>query len=159
MESTTEIRKSKRRNSSERWKLQNREYYLEQKRVLSHRPEYLAHRRSLYKMKQLERSKNLEQILSTKKDTLKNEFEKTNRGSDLGAHCGQSPGHGASLWDWVGSNWWTKEKHACGSSRSDDPVRWILLCKNRTHTTEEVRLHTGASEKGSWFDHLSLGWY
>ena len=84
MESTTEIRKSKRRDSIERWKLQNYSYYLEQKRVLSHRPEYLAHRRLEYKLKQLERSNNLEQILSTKKDTSKNEFEKANEGSDPG---------------------------------------------------------------------------
>jgi hypothetical protein len=38
-------------------------------------------------MKQLERAKNLEQILSTKKDTLKNEFEKANEGPDPGEHC------------------------------------------------------------------------
>ena len=104
MENTEEIRKDKRRDSIERWKLQNYAYYLEQKRVVPHRPEYLAHRRSLYKIKQLERSKNLEQILSAKKDTLKNEFEKTNEGSDSGEHCGQPRGHGASLWDWVGAS-------------------------------------------------------
>ena len=104
MESTTEIRKERRRDSTERWKLQNYAYYLEQKRVLSHRPEYLAHRRSLYKIKQLERSKDLEQILSTKKDTLKNELEKATEGPDPGEYCGQPRGHGASLWDWVGAS-------------------------------------------------------
>ena len=89
MEAASKIRKNKRRDSTEKWKLQNYAYYLEQKRVLSHRPEYLAHRRRLYKMKQLERSKNLEQILSTKRDTLKNEFEKANEGPDPGEHCGK----------------------------------------------------------------------
>ena len=71
---------------------------------LSHRPGYLAHRRTLYKMKQIERSKTLEHIPSTEEDDLKNEFEKTNEGSDSGEHCGQPRGHGASLWDWVGAN-------------------------------------------------------
>ena len=39
------------RTACERWKQQNREYYLEQKRRLATRPEYKAHRREMYKQK------------------------------------------------------------------------------------------------------------
>ena len=41
----------KRRAAVESWKRRNYEYYLLQKRFLSHRPEYLAHRRDIYKQK------------------------------------------------------------------------------------------------------------
>ena len=42
---------TKRRMACECWKRKNYEYYLEQKRMLSARPEYKAHRRELYKIK------------------------------------------------------------------------------------------------------------
>ena len=38
----------------ERWKRDNREAYLEQKRQLSRRPEYVAHRRQTYARKKAE---------------------------------------------------------------------------------------------------------
>ena len=41
----------KRRAAVESWKKRNYEYYLLQKRLLSHRPEYLAHRRDMYRHK------------------------------------------------------------------------------------------------------------
>ncbi len=44
----------KRRQAVERWKTNNREYYLAQKRHLSSRPEYLAHRRDMYATRQAE---------------------------------------------------------------------------------------------------------
>jgi hypothetical protein len=40
------------RRAVERWKVKNREYYLVQKRFLAHRPEYLAHRRRCYHLRQ-----------------------------------------------------------------------------------------------------------
>jgi len=40
-----------RRSACERWKQQNREYYLEQKKRLAARPEYKAHRREMYKQR------------------------------------------------------------------------------------------------------------
>ena len=39
----------KHRDSAERWKENNREYYLMQKRMLASRPEYLAIRRERYR--------------------------------------------------------------------------------------------------------------
>ena len=39
----------KHRQSVELWKVRNRGYYLGQKRRLAHRPEYLAHRREMYR--------------------------------------------------------------------------------------------------------------
>ena len=38
----------------ERWKQRNMEYYLAQKKFLSSRPEYLARRRELYRIKRIE---------------------------------------------------------------------------------------------------------
>ncbi len=44
----------KRRAAVERWKANNREYYINQKRALSARPEYKAHRRELHHSKRQE---------------------------------------------------------------------------------------------------------
>ena len=44
----------KRRAAVERWKANNREYYINQKRALSARPEYRAHRREIYHAKRQE---------------------------------------------------------------------------------------------------------
>ncbi len=44
----------RRRAAVERWKSRNREYYLQQKRELSARPSYKAHRRELYRAKRLQ---------------------------------------------------------------------------------------------------------
>ena len=41
----------KQRQAVERWKANNRERYLEQKRTLAARPEYKAHRREMYREK------------------------------------------------------------------------------------------------------------
>ena len=46
MEAAT--RRAKQRAASEHWKMLNYEYYLAQKRALSSRPEYKAHRRARY---------------------------------------------------------------------------------------------------------------
>ena len=50
--SDSEVTILKRRQAVERWKCNNREYYLAQKRHLSSRPEYLAHRRDMYANRQ-----------------------------------------------------------------------------------------------------------
>ncbi len=44
----------KRRAAVDRWKVNNREYYLQQKRELSARPEYRAHMRARYANQQAE---------------------------------------------------------------------------------------------------------
>ena len=46
-----ERKKEKHRAASEQWKRLNYEYYLMQKRILSSRPEYKAHRRMKYREK------------------------------------------------------------------------------------------------------------
>ena len=48
-----EERRKRQRVASERWKQANYEYYLNQKRSLSARPSYKAHRRQKYKEKQI----------------------------------------------------------------------------------------------------------
>jgi hypothetical protein len=50
--SDSEVTILKRRQAVERWKSNNREYYLAQKRYLSSQPEYLAHRRNIYATRQ-----------------------------------------------------------------------------------------------------------
>ncbi len=52
--SDVELKLAKRRQAVHRWKENNREYYLEQKRRLAHRPEYLQRRREMYKAKRIE---------------------------------------------------------------------------------------------------------
>ena len=49
----------KRRLAVEKWKEKNKEYYLAQKRRLAHRPEYLAHRRQMYKIKRAKKTEPL----------------------------------------------------------------------------------------------------
>ena len=46
-----EAKREKQRAASEHWKTQNYEYYILQKRALSSRPSYKAHRRDMYKEK------------------------------------------------------------------------------------------------------------
>ena len=48
-----EERRKRQRAASERWKQANYEYYLQQKRSLSARPSYRAHRRQKYREKQI----------------------------------------------------------------------------------------------------------
>ena len=48
-----EERRKRQRAASERWKQANYEYYLNQKRSLSTRPSYRAHRRQKYREKQI----------------------------------------------------------------------------------------------------------
>ena len=52
----------------ENWKANNKEYYLEQKRRLAHRPEYLARRREMYALKKgcLRSEDDQENNISTK---------------------------------------------------------------------------------------------
>ena len=48
---TISPRRLKKRAAVETWKSNNYEYYLEQKRRLARRPEYLKHRRDMYREK------------------------------------------------------------------------------------------------------------
>ena len=68
----------KHRASVEKWKLAHYEYYIFQKRRLAARPEYLAHRRDLYRAK---RSKRDRCDLSTIQNSL-NDIETTDEGAD-----------------------------------------------------------------------------
>ena len=56
--SDVELKLAKRRQAVHRWKENNREYYLEQKRRLAHRPEYLKRRREMYKAKHTSNEKS-----------------------------------------------------------------------------------------------------
>ena len=67
----------------ERWKQNNREYYLRQKRQLASRPEYLAKRREMYRA----RKNNELYFLSTNKLTDETGHENIFEQID----CGQCP--------------------------------------------------------------------
>jgi hypothetical protein len=73
---------SKHQAAVEKWKRANYEYYLEQKRVLAHRPEYLAHRREMYKAK---RSITLDENLSTRQRL--DEYTKSCEEPNRRVHC------------------------------------------------------------------------
>ena len=88
----------KRRESMERWKVANYAYYLEQKRRLAHRPEYLAYRRAMYRIK---RSNAQSASLSTIE--ILNEFEETNEGPDHCIYREPEPAKGPSFGDWLGA--------------------------------------------------------
>ena len=74
----------KHRISVERWKLANYQFYLEQKRRLAHRPEYLAHRRAMHAQKKAARSNLHFESLSTLEiiNDIEKTDEKRNRSSD-----------------------------------------------------------------------------
>ena len=88
----------RRRESVERWKMEHYEYYLEQKRRLAHRPEYLAHRRAMYRVA---RSKSQSVRLSTSK-TL-NELEEAETRSDHCVYYQPEPAKSPLLGDWLGA--------------------------------------------------------
>ena len=85
----------KRRRAVEDWKVRNRDYYLEQKRALAARPEYLAKRRYMYRLKRIAfllendlprrgrppRSRDQE-INPLLRKYIRDEFEETSEGSD-----------------------------------------------------------------------------
>ena len=85
----------KRREAVEKWKVMHYAYYLEQKRRLAHRPEYLAHRRALYKAR---RSDARSACLSTIE--ILNEFEETDERPDHCLDCEPESAKGPSLGDW-----------------------------------------------------------
>ena len=79
-----DIKWQKHRLAVERWKENNREYYLEQKRRLASRPEYLARRREQYRV----RKNTQKYFLSTNKLT----DDETRHEIIFGQHdCGQCP--------------------------------------------------------------------
>ena len=84
----------KHRISVERWKLAHYQFYLEQKRRLAHRPEYLAHRRAMYAQKKAARSNLHFESLST----LINDIEKTDEITDRSSDRSWSGTEGASQW-------------------------------------------------------------
>ena len=76
----------------------NYAYYLEQKRRLAHRPEYLAYRRAMYAAK---RSSARSASLSTIE--ILNESEETDTGSDHRLYCESESTAGPPFGDWLGA--------------------------------------------------------
>ncbi len=81
----------------ELWKARNRHRYAEQKRRLAARPAYLKHRREMYA-----RSKALQKDLSTRKDSILNEyiFTESDKRSNQRSDTGWNTTEGAPERDW-----------------------------------------------------------
>lgn len=86
----------KRRAAVERWKLKNRDYYLEQKRRLAARPEYLAKRRALYAARPKGARPNLSAQETLPLDVTENGEAESTAG-DRGGDPRRSPTQGARL--------------------------------------------------------------
>ena len=76
-----QARWQKHRAACERWKKANYEYYLAQKRECAHRPEYLAHRREMYALRQL-RLRSDAQDFSGEINKSLNDIETCDEGSN-----------------------------------------------------------------------------
>ena len=84
------VRWFKHRVAMERWKANNYQYYLEQKRRLAARPEYLARRRVMYALRKAARPNTQPENLSTTQSYL-HELEETDEESDPRFHRRRSP--------------------------------------------------------------------
>ena len=82
----------------ERWKRAHYAYYLAQKRRLAARPEYLAHRREMYRAK---RSKTQSTSLSTSKSL--HEYQETYERSHHGSDCQTDGAEGPQVRHWTDS--------------------------------------------------------
>ena len=96
MDSLPNSKWTKHRLSVEAWKLRNRPYYLAQKRRLAARPEYLAHRRVKYRLRQIARSLAEEISLSTIQ-TFDYDFETRNEAAAGRSHRGGGDPEGTQV--------------------------------------------------------------
>ena len=80
----------KHRAAVEMWKLRHYEYYIAQKKALAARPQYLAHRRALYRAK---RSMREQSDLSTME--ILNDIETSDERSDQSPDPGRGAAAGA----------------------------------------------------------------
>ena len=94
MAAVRDTRWVKHRISVERWKLTHYTYYLEQKRRLAHRPEYLAHRRAMAAQKRAARSDPQFESLSTQEIIY--ESEETDENRNRSGHRSWGGAEGAS---------------------------------------------------------------
>ena len=110
MATERDARWAKHRCSVERWKANNYPYYLEQKRRLAGRPEYLARRRDMYAATKAARPMTGDESLSALQNV--NESAATNEAGDRGGHRRRRYPPSAQERDRAGAAAWTTEESA-----------------------------------------------
>ncbi len=115
----------KHRVAVERWKSNNYTIYLAQKRRLAARPEYLAHRRAMYRLRHPVRPGNEPKDLSTRENL--NELEETNERTDQHLHHKRSATEGTPVWDRSRVAQWAPEEGAGEPGGSADTGGRLLL--------------------------------
>ena len=86
----SDLRWAKHRFAVERWKTKNRQYYLAQKRRLGQRPEYLQHRREMYRIARARQTVDSEPLSSMENDITKTNERTSGRG-DCGGVAADDP--------------------------------------------------------------------
>ena len=89
-----QARWQKHRAACERWKKANYQYYLAQKRECAHRPAYLAHRREMYKARQLRLRSDAQDFSGDTNKSL-NDIETCDEGSNRPPDSGRGAAAGA----------------------------------------------------------------
>ena len=74
----SQTRWARHRFAVERWKAKNRAYYLGQKRRLAQRPEYLQHRREMYRLRRARQTVESTALSSEEIQTIANGDSKAN---------------------------------------------------------------------------------
>ncbi len=115
----------KHRVAVERWKSHNYQYYLAQKRRLAARPDYLAHRRAMYRLRRPARQSSELQVLST--NQILDELEETNQRADQRLHRGWSATEGAPIGNRPGAAQRAPEESAGEPSGAADASGYLLL--------------------------------
>ena len=118
MATERDARWAKHRCSVERWKANNYQYYLEQKRRLAGRPEYLARRRDMYAATKAARPMTGDESLSALQNV--NESAATNEAGDRGGHSRRRYPPSAQERDRAGAAAWTTEEGAGQPGGSTD---------------------------------------
>ena len=129
----------KHRASHEAWKRRNYQYYLEQKRRLAARPEYLAHRRMLYRAKLDAARSNAELENRCGEKTTYHEQSASN--SQRQHRLGYQPGQPTALepqWHRVGASGAWSQISDFGEQERVDASRTPLLREDRSTSSEEL---------------------
>ncbi len=119
------VRWARHRLAVERWKIQNYDYYLQQKRELAARPEYLAHRRRTYALRKAARSSDQSGDLSTQQTVY--EFEETGERTNRSLNSSGSAATSTSIGNRAGTAQWAPEEGLGGSEREADGGGVALL--------------------------------
>ena len=130
------VRWARHRLAVERWKIRNYDYYLQQKRELAARPEYLAHRRRMYALRKAARSSDQTADLSTQESL--HELEETGERTDQRLDSSGSAATSAPIGNRFDTAQWAPEEGVGGSEREADGSGVALLRADGTDTARSL---------------------